>query len=104
MRRIRQGRFGLPVTYWLLGVGGNMTFVAILVALWLWLGRSSLGWLWAVYVLSLAWFVLIFAGIHRAAARYAGPVAWARLARTGVCIGIPRMAGEAVLLGWLTWA
>ena len=92
-----QGRLRLAVTYWLFGVGGNMSFVALLVVAYFALGADA-RWLWAIYLLSLAWFVWILAGIWRSAARYRGPALLATLARAGVCLGIVRMAGEALLL------
>jgi hypothetical protein len=92
-----RGRLRLPVTYWLFGVGGNMSFVALLVAGYFMLGLDA-AWLWAIYLLSLAWFVWIFVGIWRSVGRYAGPALLAVLARAGVCVGIVRMAGEAALL------
>lgn len=94
------GEVRLWITYWIWGVGGNMAFVAVLVALWL-LGAERDGgqdWLWLAYLLSLAWFVLIFGAIWRSAGRYAGPRLWPALARLGVMVGIVRMAAEAVLL------
>ena len=91
------GRLRLAMTYWLFGVGGNMSFVALLVVGYFVLGADA-RWLWAIYLLSLAWFVWIFAGIWRSAARYRGPALLATLARAGVCLGIIRMAAEALLL------
>ena len=53
---------------------------------------------WSAIPAERAWFVWILAGIWRSAARYRGPALLATLARAGVCLGIVRMAGEALLL------
>lgn len=101
--RLWRGEMPLPVTYWLCGVGGNMSFAALFAAAILTSRRSAdrkpVPWL--VYGGSLAWFVLIFAGIWRSAGRYRGRPIWATLARLGVASGILRMAGEAALLARL---
>lgn len=96
LRGLWQGRQPLAITYWLIGVGGNMAFLALLIALYL-LG-ASLAVLWLIYLVSLAWFVLVFVSVNRAARIYPGPAIWPLLARAGVWIGVVRMWGEAVLL------
>jgi hypothetical protein len=98
IRTAWQGRLPLWLTYWVLGVGGNMSFVAVLAILWLLAGPAAWVWLWILYLLSLAWFIFIFGAIWRAAGAYPGRRLWAVLARVGVLIGIVRMSVEAVLL------
>ena len=98
VRDLWQGKLRLWITYWICGVGGNMSFVALLSLIYVARGAAAQGWLWLVYACSLLWFVLIFVGIWRAAGRYSGPAIWALLARLGVLVGIVRMAGEAALL------
>jgi hypothetical protein len=93
-----QGGLPLPVVYWGLGVAGNMGFVAALVAAVLIAGLDALPLLWALYLLSLAWFVFVFVAIWRAAAAWRGSRVWAALARLGVSLGIVRMATELILL------
>jgi hypothetical protein len=91
-----QGRQPLAVAYWLVGVGGNMAFLGLLIALYLL--AASMAVLWLVYLASLAWFVLVFAAVHRSARSYPGPEVWPLLARAGVWMGVVRMWAEAVLL------
>lgn len=99
LRRIWDGAPPLPVTYWLYGVGGNMSFAFLL---WRTARRPERRLLpWLVYSGSLAWFVLVFRGIWRSAGRYDGPAVWPVLARLGVLAGVFRMAGEAILLARL---
>lgn len=92
------GQLPLWLTYWILGVGGNMTFVAILFLTYGAAGASAQPALWAIYLVSLVWFVFIFGAIWRAAGAYPGRRIWPILARLGVLIGILRMSAEAVLL------
>ena len=101
LRDLWQGRLRLWITYWICGVGGNMSFVALLLLVYAAWGPAAASALWLVYACSLVWFVLIFVGIWRAAARYRGPAIWPMLARLGVLVGIARMASEAVLLARL---
>jgi len=96
MRDAWHGRLPLWWTYWVLGVGGNMSFVALLLILYI-AGSPPLV-LWPVYAASLLWFIFIFGAIWRAAGHYRGRTIWPLLARLGVCIGIVRMSVEAVLL------
>jgi hypothetical protein len=96
-----RGKVRLWITYWICGVGGNMSFVALLLLIDATHGAAARIWLWPVYACSLVWFVLIFVGIWRAAGRYRGPAIWSLLARLGVLVGIVRMAGEAALLARL---
>lgn len=98
IRSVWRGEVRLWATYWLWGVAGNMTFVLVLAVLALLGGAASELWLWAVWLVSLAWFVFVFGAIWRAAGRHRGPRIWAVLARLGVCLGIVRMAGEAAAL------
>ncbi|MDX1653601.1 MAG: hypothetical protein R3310_00170 [Candidatus Competibacteraceae bacterium] len=92
LSRCWRGDLPLPVVYWLWGVGGNMSLLALLVVLWA--GGASPWLLWPVYLISLGWFVPIFFGIWRSAGTYGGPRIWAVLARAGVIVGIFRMALE----------
>ena len=101
LRDLWQGRLLLWITYWICGVAGNMGFVALLVLIYAAGGAAAEASLWLVYACSLAWFVLIFVGIWRAAGRYPGPAIWALLARLGVLVGVVRMADEAALLARL---
>jgi len=95
------GRLPLWLTYWLLGVVGNMSFVAVLALVFLAGGGGMAGVLWVVYILSLLWFVFIFGAIWRAAAVYPGRRLWPMLARLGVLVGVLRMGAEGVLLSAL---
>jgi hypothetical protein len=101
VRDLWRGKLRLWVAYWVCGVGGNMSFVALLLLVYTAEGAAAAAFLWLVYACSLAWFVLIFVGIWRAAGRYPGPPIWRLLARLGVLVGIVRMAGEAALLARL---
>jgi hypothetical protein len=101
VRGLWQGKLRLWITYRICGVGGNMSFVALLLLVHAARGAAAEAPLWLVYACSLAWFVLIFVGIWRAAGRYRGPPVWPLLARLGVLVGSVRMAGEAVLLARL---
>lgn len=101
LRDLWRGKLRLWITYWICGVGGNMSFVTLLSLVYAARGAAAEAWLWLVYACSLAWFVLIFVGIWRAAGRYPGPAMWSLLARLGVLIGTVRMAAEATLLAKL---
>jgi hypothetical protein len=96
LRSVWKGRQPLAVTYWLVGVAGNMGWLALLIVLYVLMAPAAL--LWLVYLLSLAWFVLVFVSVNRAARAYPGPDIWPLLARAGVWIGVVRMWAEAVLL------
>ena len=99
-----RGDLPLWLTYWVLGVGGNMSFLAALLAtLSAEMARREpserrpelpVG----IYLASLGWFMFIFGAIWRSAGRYRGPRRWANLARLGVACGVPRMAAEALTL------
>ncbi|MEA3641667.1 MAG: hypothetical protein VBE63_17240 [Lamprobacter sp.] len=98
MRWIRAawlGQLPLWVTYWILGVGGNMSFVALLLATYGIAGPEAQPLLWGLYLGSLIWFVFIFGAIWRAAGVYPGRRLWPLLARLGVSIGVIRMNMEA---------
>lgn len=101
-RRFWQGRLGFAASYWLWGVGGNMGWLGLLIAIYLLGGPRALASLWAVYLLSLGWFAFIHVGIWRAAGRYRGPRGRAWLARAGLLAGVVRMSVEAGLLVLLT--
>jgi hypothetical protein len=93
-----RGRLPLWLTYWLLGVAGNMSFLAALVLIFVISCGEAAAVLWIVYGCSLAWFIFIFGAIWRAAGVYPGRPLWPLLARIGVLIGIVRMSVEALLL------
>lgn len=93
-----RGRLPLWLTYWILGVAGNMSFLAALVLTLLISCGKAAAVLWIIYACSLAWFVFIFGAIWRAAGVYPGRPLWPLLARIGVLIGIVRMGVEALLL------
>jgi len=104
MRWIRAawlGQLPLWLTYWILGVGGNMSFVALLLATYGIAGPAAQHALSGLYLASLIWFVFIFGAIWRAAGVYPGRHLWALLARAGVLIGIVRMSLEAWLIASL---
>ncbi len=101
MRWIRTAWLGkepLWLTYWILGVAGNMGFVALLLTTYAIAGPTAQPLLWGLYLMSLAWFVFIFGAIWRAAGVYVGRRIWPLLARLGVLVGILRMGVEAWLL------
>jgi hypothetical protein len=95
LRAAWAGRVRLWITYWILGVAGNMSFVAVLAILGLSTGDRLKVLMILVWLASLAWFVFVFGAIWRAAGAYEGPRIWAVLARAGVLVGIVRMAAEA---------
>jgi len=97
-----RGQLPLWLTYWILGVGGNMSFVAVLLGVYLAGGSDVRAWLWLVYGLSLIWFVFIFGAIWRAAGTYRGRRLWPLLARLGVLVGVVRMTVEALLLAGMS--
>lgn len=97
-RRAWRGEVALWLSYWVLGVGGNMSFAVLLAALYGSVGEGALVWLWLIYLVSTAWFVFIFAAIWRAGRRYPGRRLWPLLARLGVLAGVVRMRMEFALL------
>jgi hypothetical protein len=104
IRRAWDGELPLWLTYWVWGVGGNVSFALLLVRAARATSDRRAGLMapWAIYLASLGWFVLIFGAIWRSAGRYHGPRLWAALARLGVTSGIVRMAGELAALLLLT--
>ena len=100
VRRAWDGELPLWLTYWVWGVGGNVSFALLLAraARATGEGRAGLAPPWTIYLASLGWFVLIFGAIWRSAGHYRGPRIWAALARLGVTSGIVRMAGELAAL------
>lgn len=92
-----RGKLRLWITYWICGVAGNMSLVALFLLVFAAEGAAAEAFLGLVDACSLAWFVLIFGGIWRAARRYPRPPIWGVLARLGALVGAMRMAGEAAL-------
>lgn len=103
LRRLARGEPGLGRMFWLYGVGGSLTYHALLRVV-----APDLG---ALVVLILAfplYEVPVLIGIWRAAGRYAGSPIWADLARWGVVLWwtslVLTTAGFLWLLGMLLLA
>jgi len=98
LREAWAGRVRLSITYWILGVGGNMGFVAVLAGLWIATGGRLKELLILVWVASLVWFVFVFVAIWRAAAVYKGPGSgpyWPARARWSASSGWRRRRGSS---------
>jgi len=84
--KLINGDFGLPTTYWLFGILGNILF-GILSAI-----AGASGMIEALPLAQLAaviYFTIICIGIWRAADKYQGAKVWAGLAKAAIIIGIP---------------
>lgn len=100
IRRIWLGHAPLPITFWLWGVGGNMSLLALLVAMSL--AGASDPLLWAVWVLGVLWHGFVWVAIWRAGRHYPGPRIWPLLSRIGLFLGIIRLSVEAAVLSGVT--
>ena len=97
-RKLREGDFGLAETYWLYGVVGGLLIRILKVALAVLLVYMDLpaSALYAVAVIAMAMIVFYMAnvllGVWRASFIYAGPKAWAVLARVAAVLGFISVA------------
>ena len=109
----KTGRGGYPLwlTYWVIGVGGNMALLGVLALAWLAtaglpvpLAGARLppppaqAAMWAVWTLGVAWHAFTFRAVWRAGAAYAGWRGWPWAARAAYLLGYPRLALEALFL------
>jgi hypothetical protein len=81
--RLWHGELGLPVTYWVFGVGGRFAW-AILIEI---VGYSNKVGALLLFVLMLAYSIVVYIGIWRAADKYTGRSEWALLSKCVVVIG-----------------
>jgi hypothetical protein len=111
LARIWRGEYPLWLTYWVFGVGGNMSLLGLLAVGWL--ATAGLPWppataetpapaawamLWVVWGIAVAWHGFTFRATWRAGDAYTGPRIWVVLSRVGFAIGYPRLALEALFL------
>jgi hypothetical protein len=98
-----RGGYPLWLSYWVIGVGGNMSFVALLAAIWLATAAPLppppvMAVVWIVFGVSVAWHGFVTGAIWRAGDRYEGPRIWPWLARFGCALGVPRLTLEALFI------
>lgn len=94
--KLTQGDYGLPKTYWLFGVLGNLLFifpVALAAA------AESMPILVLVLIASVVYSLAVAVGIWRASDKYLGPKVWAVLAKIAVLLGILRLFVELISMG-----
>lgn len=111
LSRTWRGGYPLWLTYWVLGVGGNMVFLALLATAWL--ATAGLPWplagatmpppaaqaaIWALWTAGVAWHGFTFRAVWRSGEAYTGPRLWPWAARAAFCLGYPRLAAEAAFL------
>lgn len=101
-----RGGYPLWLSYWVIGVGGNMSFVALIAAVWLSTAAPqppawALSVMWALWAVSVAWHGFVTGAIWRAGRHYSGPRIWPLLARFGCFLGLPRLTLEALILAGL---
>lgn len=98
LANVWQGRAGLALTYWGFGVG-----IGVLWAFALSLVRPG-SWLAVVTLTAFAaYYIAIYVGVWRAAARYEGLSLWAWLARAAVALGFLMIATVVFALGVAAW-
>lgn len=96
LSKLVNGGFGLPKTYWLFGVLGNLLFVIPVV---LAVAAQSMAALILVLLLSITYSLTVAAGIWKASDKYQGAKVWAVLAKIAVILGILRLLVDLVSLG-----
>ena len=106
-----RGDYPLWLTYWVIGVGGNMALLAVLAGLWL----ATAGWplplaaaalpappvqaaMWAVWTVGVAWHAFTLHAVWQAGDAYTGWRGWPWAARAAYLLGYPRLALEALFL------
>ncbi len=95
-KKLTNGDFGLPKTYWLFGVLGGLLFI---IPFALAAAAESLGALIFVLLASVIYSLIVAVGIWRASDKYQGAKVWAVLAKIAVIIGILRLLVDLVSLG-----
>jgi len=94
--KLTQGSFGLPKTYWLFGVLGNLLFI---VPIALAAAAESMPILVMVLLASVAYSLAVAVGIWRASDKYLGSKVWAVLAKIAVILGMLRLFVNLITLG-----
>lgn len=96
--KLTQGDYGLPKTYWLFGVLGNLLFI---VPIALAAAAESMPILVLSLIASVVYSLVVAVGIWRASDKYLGPKVWAVLAKIAVILGILRLLVDLLSLGKL---
>ena len=78
-----QGNFGLPMSYWVYGILGGFVWAVGIVAL---SPEKESGLERLIYFLMVAYYLLVYVGIWRAANKFMGAKVWAILAKFVVVI------------------
>lgn len=94
--KLISGDYGLPKTYWLFGVLGNLMFI---VPIALAAATKSMPILVLALLASVVYSLIVAVGIWRAADKYLGQKVWAVLAKIAVILGILRLLIDLISLG-----
>jgi hypothetical protein len=93
--KLAQGDYGLPKTYWLFGVLGNLLFIFPTM---LFAAAESMPLLFLTLIAHLAYSLIVAVGTWRASDKYLGPKAWAILAKIFVIVFILRLFVQLIYM------
>jgi hypothetical protein len=93
--RLLRGELGLPTTFWLFAVAGNLALMALVGLLPAVIGLAVGLPLWLAYL------AVVAIGTWRAAGRYEGPAYWAAAARFAVAVSVIAVLALLALLAGL---
>lgn len=94
--KLMQGDYGLPKTYWLFGILGNLLFSASIA---LAAATGSIPMLVMSVIASVMYSLAVAVGIWRASNKYPGPKVWAVMAKISVILSMLRFFVELISLG-----
>jgi len=94
--KLTLGDYGLPKTYWLFGVLGNLLFIFPIA---LAVTAGSIPILVLALIASVIYSLAVAVGIWRASDKYLGPKAWAVLAKIAIIFGMLRLLFELISIG-----
>jgi len=94
--KLINGDYGLPKTYWLFGVLGNLLFI---IPITLASAAKSLAILVLALLISVVYSLIVLVGIWRASDKYQGAKVWSVLAKIAVILGILQLLMNLILLG-----
>ncbi|MDO6536245.1 hypothetical protein [Alteromonas stellipolaris] len=93
--KLTQGDYGLPKTYWLFGVLGNLLFIFPIA---LATAAGSISIMVLALIACVVYSIVVAGSIWRASDKYLGPKVWAVLAKLAVILGMTRLFFELISL------
>ncbi len=85
IKKLMNGDFGLPVTYWVFGVVATNTLGFVITLI---LESTNLLTYLLIAIFAIFYYVIILVGVWRASNKYKGPKIWENLAKTAVVLSI----------------